>query len=74
MVKNKLYHVTNKLGTFYIVANSFDDANEKLTKRLNDADYGFTPDRTVLNIECVADESFLGERQLFHQDIANLIS
>ena len=37
----KLFRITNRLGTFYVVAKSFDAAAEALKSRLDKADYGF---------------------------------
>ena len=71
----KLYRVSNKLGTFYIVATSFDEAAGALLRRLDDADYGFSSYRKVNGIECIATESFFERdaKQFFSQEEGNLI-
>lgn len=39
----KLYRInTNGVGLFYVIANHPTEAEEMLTKELNDSDYGFT--------------------------------
>ena len=73
---NKLYRIVNKLGTFYIVAKSFDAAAEALKDRLDKADYGFFGDREVKDIELLATEHFSyadNTKQSFNCDDANLI-
>ena len=72
----KLYRVTNRLGTFYIVATSFDEAANALKKRLDDADYGFYQYREIPSIDHIATESFHfadESKQSFSQDKGNLI-
>lgn len=69
-----LYRVNNKIGTFYIVANSFDEAANELMERLRNADYGFIQDRTVPSIDHLAEETFYSDnKQAFDPDEANLI-
>ena len=72
---NKLYRIKNKLGTFYIVARSFDAAAEALKDRLDTADYGFYQYREVKNIELLATEQFYADnaKQSFSDDGGNLI-
>lgn len=50
---------TNKLGDYYLIAKSPNDAKEKLEGDLNKADYGFSDDREVKVITLLAKE--LGE-------------
>lgn len=50
---------TNKLGSYYVIAESPNDAKAKLEKELNEADYGFSDDREVKVITLLAKE--LGE-------------
>ena len=54
--ENKLYKIENRLGTFYIVARSYDEAGELLEKRLNEADYGFSSYREYNRIDHIATE------------------
>jgi len=70
---NKLYQVQNRLGTFYIVAKSFDAAAEAVKERLDKADYGFSAYREIKKVELLAAEHFFGERQSFSSDDGNLI-
>ena len=73
---NKLYRIENKLGTFYIVAKSFDAAAEALKERLDKADDGLFSYREVKNIELLATEHFSyadATKQSFNGDGANLI-
>ena len=72
----KLYRISNRLGTFYIVATSFDEAANALKKRLDDADYGFYQYREIPSIDHIATESFHfadETKQSFSQDKGNLI-
>ena len=62
---NNLYKVQNKLGTFYIVAHSFDEAVQILTARLDKADYGFSDYRKVSSIELLAAEHFFADKRAF---------
>lgn len=71
----KLYKVENKLGTFYIVAGTFDEAANELKARLDQADYGFFQYRDIPAIEHVATQSFYrdGLEQSFSDSKPNLI-
>lgn len=74
--ENKLYKIENRLGTFYIVARSYDEAGELLEKRLNDADYGFTTYREYNRIDHIATEKVDyadKSNQMFSDDFGNLI-
>jgi len=51
-----LYLVTNKINSFYVLANDPTEAEKKLMARLEAADYGFYQDRVVKKIELVACE------------------
>lgn len=70
-----LYRINNKLGEFYIVARSFDEAADELMNRLDKADYGFTSYRTVPSIEHLAVQHFNynNGKQSFSDSEANLI-
>ena len=68
-----LYRIKNKLGEFYIVARSFNDAADEMKKRLDKANYGFSSYRTVPGIEDLAVEEFCHDKQLFSDSEANLI-
>ena len=71
----KLYKIENKLGTFYIVAETFDEAANELKARLDQANYGFFQYRDTPAIEHVATQSFYndGSKQLFSDSKPNLI-
>lgn len=71
----KLYKVENKLGTFYIVAGTFDEAANELKARLDQTDYGFFQYRDIPAIEHVATQSFYrdGLEQSFSDSKPNLI-
>lgn len=71
----KLYKIENKLGTFYIVAETFDEAANELKARLDQADYGFFHYRDIPAIEHVATQSFYrdGLKQSFSDSKPNLI-
>lgn len=71
----KLYKIENKLGTFYIVAGTFDEAANELKARLDQADYGFFQYRDIPAIEHVATQSFYndGSKQSFSDSKPNLI-
>ena len=74
--EKKLYRVTNRLGTFYIVATSFDEAANALKERLDKADYGFYQYREIPSIDYIATERFSfsdKEKQSFFEDKGNLI-
>lgn len=68
-----LYMLRNKMGVFYVVAHSFDEAATALEKRLDQADYGYRSNRNVLGIDLVATQRFFNGRQLFSEDDKNLI-
>lgn len=71
----KLYKIENKLGTFYIVAETFDEAANELKARLDQADYGFFQYRDIPAIEHVATQSFYNNelKQSFSDSKPNLI-
>ena len=71
----KLYKIENKLGTFYIVAGTFDEAANELKARLDQADYGFHQYRDISAIEHIATQSFYnnGSKQSFSDSKPNLI-
>lgn len=71
----KLYKIENKLGTFYIVAETFDEAANELKARLDQADYGFFQYRDIPAIEHVATQSFYYNelKQSFSDSKPNLI-
>lgn len=68
-----LYRIKNKIGEFYIVACSFDEAADKMKERLRKADYGFFQDRNVPSIDHLAVEHFYSDKQSFSDSEANLI-
>lgn len=69
----KLFRITNGLGTFYVVAKSFDAAAKALESRLDKADYGFYQHREAQTIEQIATEHFFNGSQQFDQNKDNLI-
>lgn len=68
-----LYRIINKIGTFYIVARSFDEAADEMKDRLQRADYGFFQDRNVPSIDHLAVQHFYNDKQSFSDSEANLI-
>lgn len=68
-----LYRIINKIGTFYIVARSFDEAADEMKDRLKRADYGFFQDRNVPGIDHLAVQHFYNDKQSFSDSEANLI-
>lgn len=68
-----LYHIENKVGEFYIVAHSFDEAVGEYEERLHKAEYGLFMDRRVSSIDHLAVEEFCDDKQLFDSSGANLI-
>lgn len=68
-----LYHIKNRLGEFYIVACSFNEAADEMKKRLDKADYGFFSYRTVPSIDNLAVQSLFNGEQSFSDSDANLI-
>ena len=57
MKSNKLYKITNGIGDYWVIAKHPTEAEEKLLKLLNEADYGFDDNRKAKNISIVADEA-----------------
>lgn len=51
---------TDKLGDYYIIAETPNDAEKLLTTQLNEADYGFTSNRIVRNIKILTNEIKIG--------------
>lgn len=72
MDKN-LYKATNALGDFYVVTNSFDEAAKAVKELLDNANYGYSDDREVKTITLLASEHFFNGRQLFREDLNNLV-
>lgn len=68
-----LYRIKNRLGEFYIVACSFNEAADEMKKRLDKADYGFSSYRTAPSIDNLAVQSFFNGEQSFSDSDANLI-
>ena len=62
---------------FYVIASSFDEAAKLVEKRLGDADYGYSSDRVVANIELLGVEHFYSygnrDKQCFSGEKCNLI-
>jgi transcription elongation factor GreA-like protein len=59
VMKKKLYLLsTQGLGDFYLVANSPNDAEDKLKLLLNKSDYGISEKRKVINIKLLAEELY----------------
>jgi len=52
----RLYKLTNKIDSFYIIADHPTEAQDELEKLLDEANYGFTDDRKVNIIELIANE------------------
>ena len=50
------------------MATSWNVAAESVTKALNDADYGWSKDRNVKEIELVRTEHFFNEKRYFSGD------
>lgn len=71
--EKNLYRIQNKIGEFYIVARSFDEAADELIARLRNANYGFFQDRNVPSIDYLATEHFNNDKQSFSDREANLI-
>ena len=51
----KLYKIINGIGTYWVVANDPTQAEQKLLKLLNDADYGFSSQRPAQEIHVIAE-------------------
>lgn len=76
MKENRLYKVrTQVYKEFYVVASSFEEAEILTMKRLKEADYGFTDDRLIVNVELLGIECFYSknEKQSFNGEKYNLI-
>ncbi len=56
--KLKLYKVVNKIGVYWVIATDPTDAEKKLYKILNEADYGFYEHRKVTEIHLIAEEVY----------------
>lgn len=58
-MKKKLYLLsTQGLGDFYLVAETPNDAEDKLKVLLNKSDYGISDKRKVNNIKLLAEELY----------------
>ena len=68
----RLYLVRNGIGEFYVVAHSFDEAESMLTERLDQADCGFSSQRSVHSIDLIAIQHFFNGKQLFSGNTKNL--
>ncbi len=53
-----LYLIDTKKGSFYIIAETPNDAIAELKKLLNKADWWYSQDRGVINIKIVAKEYY----------------
>ena len=53
----KLYKVTNRIGDWWVTAEHPTEAEEKVIKHLDKANYGFLKYRIVSNIELIATEA-----------------
>ena len=51
-----LYKIKNELADYFIIANDPTEAEQKLLKVLNDADYGFSRKRKTISITPIAEE------------------
>lgn len=51
-----LYKIENGIGTYWVVAEDLTEADEKLTKVLDYADYGFIAQRKTITITVIAEE------------------
>lgn len=59
IMKKKLYLLSTRgLGDFYLVAETPNDAEDKLKLLLNKSDYGYSSSRPVVNIKLLADELY----------------
>ena len=52
----KLYKLINNLGIWWVLADHPTEAEGRLTSHLDEADYGFTRDRKVIEIHLIAEE------------------
>lgn len=53
----KLYKIENGFGDYWVVAEHPTQAEEKLLKYLNDADYGFSEKRQPKTITLIAEST-----------------
>lgn len=51
----KLYTVTNKLGTWWVIADHPSEAENKVLEFLSNADYGFHDERKATTIQLIAE-------------------
>ena len=51
---------TDRLGDYYIIAETPNDAEKLLETQLNEADYGFSSNRIVRNIKILTNEIKIG--------------
>lgn len=49
-----LYRISNKIGTFYSIAEDYGEAQHNVEDFLNKQEYGFSSHRFVSNIELIA--------------------
>lgn len=53
----KLYKLTTGLGDYFVIANDPTEAEQKLSKLLNENDYGYARDKKVTKFEVLAEEA-----------------
>lgn len=53
----KLYGLTTGIGYYYVIANDPTEAEQKLSKLLNENDYGYARNRSVTKFEVLAEEA-----------------
>ena len=53
----KLYKLTTGLGDYFVIANDPTEAEHKLSKLLNENDYGYSRNRRVTKFEVLAEEA-----------------
>lgn len=53
----KLYKLTTGLGDYFVVASDPTEAEQKLSKLLNENDYGYSRNRRVTKFEVLAEEA-----------------
>lgn len=51
----KLYKLTTGLGDYFVIATDPTEAEQKLSRLLNENNYGFLRDRTVTKFEVLAE-------------------
>ncbi len=57
----KLFIVeTRRLGSFYVVCGSWNEAASVVKKALDDQNYGYSGDREVKNVSIIREEHFFG--------------